>query len=183
MDILPVLQTGRLIALFAPHAAREESMALIAELALRGAVTVLDGGNRFMPYRVAQLLRRKTLDIASVSKHVVLRRAFTCYEMNSLLADTPAFPQPYVILDLLHTFYDDHVPIREADRLLKSCLGQIHRLRLSAPVVVTLAPSLAEGRAFLIEQVCASADEVFTPEVDPSPLLSQLSLFYLITDR
>lgn len=181
MNILPVLQTGRLIALLASHAAREQSMSLITELALRGAVTVLDGGNRFMPYRVAQLLRRKTPDIASVSKRVFLRRAFTCYEMNSLLADTPAFAQPYVILDLLHAFYDDHVPIREADRLLKSCLGQIHRLGLSAPVVATLAPPLAKERAFLIEQVCAVADEVFTPEADTPPLLSQLSLFSLDT--
>lgn len=177
MDILPVLHTGRLIVLFAPHAARDESMTLIAELALRGAVTVLDSGNRFMPYRVAQLLRRKTLDITSISKRVFLRRAFTCYEMNSLLADTPMLPQPYVILDLLHTFYDDHVHIGEADRLLKSCLGQIQRLRLFAPVVVTLAPPLAEGRAFLIEQVRTSADEVFTIAAEISPLPSQPSLF------
>ncbi|MCQ3935733.1 MAG: hypothetical protein DPW18_01675 [Chloroflexi bacterium] len=176
MNILPVLKTGRLIALFTPHAGREESMALIAELALRGAVTVLDGGNRFMPYRVAQLLRRNTVDLASVSKRVFLRRAFTCYEMNSLLADTPAFPQPYIVLDLLHTFYDDHVPIGESNRLLISCLGQIHRLGLSAPVVVTLAPPLAEERAFLIEQVCAGADQLFTPGADV-PRSSQLSLF------
>ncbi len=176
MNILPVLQTGRLIALFAPHAAREESMTLIAELALRGAVTVLDGGNRFMPYRVAQLLRRKTVDIVSVSKRIFLRRAFTCYEMNSLLADTPAFPQPYIILDLLNTFYDDHVPLHEACRLLKCCMDQVNRLRRSAPVVLTLAPGPVEERAFLIEEVCGEAERVYTLEADTSP--SQLSLFH-----
>lgn len=181
MEFLPVLRTGRLIVLCAPHAAREESAALAAELALRGPVIVLDGGNRFLPYRVTHLLRRRTADVTAASNRLFIRRAFTCYEMTSLLADTPALRQPYLILDPLNTFYDDHIPIHEADRLLKSCLGQIHRLRLSAPVVVTLAPSLAEERAFLIEQVCASADEIFAPKADLLPHSSQPSLFPLDT--
>lgn len=176
MELLPALQTGCLIVLYAPHAARDESVQLAAELALRGAVTVLDGGNRFLPYRVAHLLRRKTVNVTAASNQLFVRRAFTCYEMNSLLADTPALHQPCLILDLLNTFYDDHVPVHEADRLLKSCLGQIHRLGLSAPVVVTLAPPLVEERAFLIEQVCEKAEQVFTLEV-PAPQVAQLALF------
>lgn len=166
MNILPVLKTGKLIVLYAPHAAREESSVLAAELALRGEVTVLDGGNRFVPYRVAQLLRKKTVDMVAASKRLFIRRAFTCYEMNSLLGDTPTLPQPYLILDLLNTFHDDHVPLHEVCRLLELCLSQIHRLQISAPVVVTLAPPLAQERAFLVERVCKRADEIFT--VDPS---------------
>jgi hypothetical protein len=164
MDILPVLKTGKLIVLYAPHAAREESSILTAELALRDPVTVLDGGNRFLPYRVAQLLRRITVDVLSASKRLFIRRAFTCYEMNSLLGDTPIFPQPYLILDLLNTFYDDHIPAHEACRLLDLCLSQIRRLQVSAPVVVTLAQPLVQERAFLVERVCKKADEIFTIE-------------------
>jgi hypothetical protein len=176
MNLLPALKTGKLIVLYAPHAAREESALLAAELALRGALTVLDGGNRFGPYRVAQLLRRKTVEVQSVSMRLFIRRAFTCYEMNSLLADTPMLQQPCLILDLLNTFHDDHVPTREACRLLNSCLGQIQRLQLSAPVVVTLAPPLAEARAFLVGRVCEQADEVFTLEA-PVPQVAQPVLF------
>ena len=55
MDILPVLKTGKLIVLYTPDAARTESMTLIAELGLRGAVTILDGGNRYRPYQVAHI--------------------------------------------------------------------------------------------------------------------------------
>jgi len=164
MDILPVLKTGKLIALYTPDAARTESMALITELGLRGAVTILDGGNRYRPYQVATLLRRRTVDISTAANRLFSRRAFTCYEMNTLLGSTPSLPQPYVILDLLSTFYDDHVPTYEACRLLKSCLGQIQRLVLSGPVVVTLAPPLAEERGFLLEQVCRQADEVMIKE-------------------
>ena len=176
MDILPVLKTGNLIVLYTLDAARTESMTLIAELGLRGAVTIMDGGNRYRPYQVAKLLRTKTVDISTAANRLFSRRAFTCYEMNTLLSSTPSLNQPYLILDLLNTFYDDHVPAYEADRLLKSCLAQIQRLGLSGPVVVTLAPPLAEERGFLLEQVCRQADKVIIKEV-PICQSTQPSLF------
>lgn len=165
MNILPVLKTGKLIILYTSDAAREESMTLIAELGLRGPVTIMDGGNRYKPYQVAMMLRRKTVDIRTAANRLFSRRAFTCYEMNTLLGSTPSLQQPYVILDLLNTFYDDHVPACEVSRLLDSCLGQIERLLMLAPVVVTLAPPLVEERAFLLEQVCRKADEVLIKEL------------------
>ncbi|MCC6986402.1 MAG: hypothetical protein IT309_08235 [Anaerolineales bacterium] len=165
MDIFPVLKTGKLIVIYSPDAARAESMALIAELGMRGAVTIMDGGNRYRPYQVANLLRRKTVDISTAARRLFSRRAFTCYEMNTLLSSTPSLHQPYLILDFLNTFYDDHVPTHEAGRLLKSCLAQIHRLALSGPVVATLAPPLTEERGFLLEQVCRRADEIMIKEV------------------
>jgi hypothetical protein len=176
MNLLPVLQTGKLIVLCGADSARAESMTLIAELGLRGSVTILDGGNRYQPRRVALLLGRKTTDIRTAANRLFGRRAFTCYEMNTLLGTTPSLPYPCVILDLLNTFYDDHVPIQEAERLLRSCLEQIQRLQLSAPVVVTLGPPLAAERAFLIEQVCGHADHLLhlAPSVSS---VSQLSLF------
>ena len=176
MDILPVLKTGKLIVLYSPHAAREESMILIAELGLRGPVTILDGGNRYKPYQVALLIRRKTLEVNTVANRLHSRRAFTCYEMNTLLGTTPSVSHPHVILDLLHTFYDDHVPAHEVRRLLDSCLKQIERLQLSAPVVVTLAPPLVPERAFLLELVCQKADEVLVKE-EPTPQVLQPALF------
>jgi hypothetical protein len=96
--------------------------------------------------------------------------------MNTLLNSTPSLNQPYLILDLLKTFYDDHVPAYEACRLLKSCLDQIQRLVLSGPVVVTLAPPLAEERGFLLEQVCGQADQVMVKEA-PVCQPTQPSLF------
>jgi len=176
MNILPVLKTGKLIVVYAPGAACQESMTLIAELGLRGAVTIMDGGNRYRPYQVTMMLRRKTVDVTTAANRLFSRRAFTCYEMNTLLWSTPPLSQPYVILDMLNTFYDDHIPVNESCRLLKSCLSQINRLQLSAPVVITLAPPLVEERAFLVEQVCERADQVLTLEVS-SPQITQPALF------
>lgn len=176
MDILSTLHTGAFTVVCAPHAAREQVAVLAAELALRGPLTVLDGGNRFQPYRVAQLLRQQTTQVESAAKRLFIRRAFTCYQMLALLEGTSALRQPYIILDLLATFYDDHVNEREAGRLLEACLRQIERLRQFAPVVVTLAPALINERAFLIEQVCARAEYVLMQET-PAPKIHQPVLF------
>lgn len=176
MNILPALRTGQLIVIYGPDAACQESMTLIAELGLRGPVTILDGGNRYKPNQVANLLGRKTLDITPAANQLFGRRAFTCYEMKTLLWSTPPRPYPCIILDLLQTFYDDHTPLDEVHRILKSCLGQIQRLQVAAPVVITIAPPLVEQRAFLIDEVCDRADQVFTFATTESPIC-QLTLF------
>jgi hypothetical protein len=176
MDILPTFLPGSLIVIYASQAAREQVSTLSAELALRGSLTVLDGGNRFQPYRVAQLLRQHTAQVDSAAKRLFIRRAFTCYQMLALLEGTPTLRQPYLILDLLATFYDDHVNEREARRLLEACLLQVERLRQIAPVVITLAPPPTDERAFLIEMVCARTEHVLAQEV-PAPQIYQPALF------
>ena len=176
MDILSTFHSDSLIVACASGAAREPVSQLVAELTLQGPLTILDGGNRFQPYRVAHLLRQKTADVNSIAKRIFIRRAFTCYQMLALLEDTPAFRQPYIILDFLATFYDDHVPAHEARRLLDCCLAQIEGLRAFAPVLITLAPPIVPERAFLIEMVCARADQVLLQET-PTPAETQLSLF------
>jgi len=175
MDILSTLQPGSLIVVYASHAARDEISHVSAELALRGPVTVLDGGNRFQTYRITHLLRRCAADINTAANRLFIQRAFTCYQMLALLENTPTLPQPYLVLDLLSTFYDDHVKTHEAHRLLDACLQQIGRLRQFAPVAITLGPPLSEERAFLIEKVCNLADTTFVEET-PAPQAMQLAL-------
>jgi hypothetical protein len=176
MDILPTLQTGTLTVVCAPHAAREAVSVVAAQLALRGSLTVLDAGNRFRPYQVARLLRRQTVDIDRAAKRLFIRRAFTCYQVLALLEGTPALQQPYLVLDLLSSFYDENVREYEARRLLEACLRQVERLSRQAPRLVTLAPPRIPERAALIEQVCARAGRVLVQEI-PAPQIHQPALF------
>ena len=176
MNILPALQPGSLVAVYANRAARDEISHVAAELALRGPVTVLDGGNRFQAYRIAHLLRLRTTEVTEAANRLFIRRAFTCYQMLALLENTPNVQQPHLVLDLLSTFYDDHVQTHEALRLLEACLSQINRLRQFAPVAVTLGPALLAERAFLVDKVCMLADTVFV-EDSPIPQELQLTLF------
>ncbi len=115
-------------------------LTLIAARAGQGEVFVLDGGNRFNAFHVARAIRFQTVRIYEWQARIHIARAFTCHEMTTLLAHTPATPAPVFILDLLATFYDDAVNDLEVTRLLGLCLTQIHRLQKCAPVFVNLVP-------------------------------------------
>lgn len=172
MNIIPSLKTGRVVAALGPS---RFPPALLAELALRGPVTVLDGGNGFPAYRIAQEIRKRSVDVQRVADRLFLRRAFTAYQIVHLLESAPALGCPHVILNPLSTFQDDQVQPHEANRLLSNCLSHIRRLALSAPVAVYMNPHMPEEKAFLLERLCREADEVFFALEDSAP--AQLNLF------
>lgn len=166
-----------MIVICTPSAAREQIAALTAELALCSAVTVLDGGNRFPAYQTMRMLRWRTANIIPTANRIFLRRAFTCHQMLALLEGSPALHQPYLILDLLATFQDENVPVAEVSRLLDRCLIQLDRLRLEAPVIVSLASPHPEAeRGFLFERVCSRGDQMIQIEI-PYPVITQPALF------
>jgi len=175
MDLLPVLQPNKMIALCAPSAAREHIATLTAELALCGPVAILDGGNRFAAYQTLRMVRMRTADVTVTANRILVRRAFTCHQMLTLLESTPSLPQPYIILDLLASFYDENVPTEQVSWLLDQCLIQLDRLRMKAPLVLALAPPHAE-RLFLFERVCSRSEQVINIEPS-SPVMTQPVLF------
>jgi len=178
MELLPSLKTGSLIVVLVSRSRNSDLIPdLIAELALRGPVTVLDDGNCFPAYRIAQLIRRKSLDVDAISSRIIVRRAFTCYQVVNLLESTPATNQPCIILNLLATFQDEQVKPKETDRLLTICLTHIERLRLFSPVAVTLEPVILAEKEFLLKRICERADEVFTLHTEKVPQEKQLSFF------
>jgi len=175
MNILPEIHKKKLIIVCAHNAARDQVSALTAELALHSAVTVLDGGNRFPAYQTVRMLRRLTPDIVAAAKRILIRRAFTCHQMLELLESTPALPQPYIVLDLLASFYDENVPLPEVNRLLDRSLIQLDRLKLAAPIVVTLGhPQLK--RSCMHEKVRSRGDQVIDIDI-PFPIITQPALF------
>ena len=132
---------GHLLVLLAPHAADEMMLTITARLAQRGALRVMDGGNRFNAYKVARMLRRlgvEALDQALARVHVA--RAFTCYQMVTLLEQAAPQAAPTLVIDMLNTFYDESVPLGERRRLLESCLGHLRRISAQAAVVVSVRP-------------------------------------------
>lgn len=175
MNILPEIHKKNLIIVCAQNAARDQISALTANLALRSAITILDGGNRFPAYQTVRMLRKLTLDITTAANRIFIRRAFTCYQMLELLESTPALPQPYIVLDLLATFHDENVPMQEIHRLLDRCLAQLDRLKLMAPIIVTLSPPHSE-RTLICEKVRVRADQVIDIDI-PFPIIVQPTLF------
>lgn len=172
---LALRKAGLIVATLSP-AKREQIAVLSAELVRHGPVTVLDGGNCFPFYRFARLLRVHANEGTLTSRRLFIHRAFTCYQMLALLESTPALHQPYLVLEMLGTFYDEQVPEREVNRLLDACLNQVKRLCLHAPVIILLSPPLLPERSHLLQRIHQQADQVFGL-AEPAPELIQPSLF------
>jgi hypothetical protein len=176
MNTLPMPLPRTLTVFCAPRGGDEPVMQLLAELALRGPVTVLDGGNRFPAYHLLRLLRLRSPDPAALARRICVRRAFTCYQVLALLESLRALPQPCLLLDPLATFYDEQISIVEVSRLLDGCLRQLERLRQAAPLLVVLPPASSPERTELVERLCNTAGTLYSLEL-PAPQELQPALF------
>ena len=101
------------------------------------AVIVLDGANRFDPYAVSSLARRAWIPPEKLLKSIRIARAFTCYQMATLMGEpltsllrregaTELRQRPWVILlGPLTTFLDEDVSEREVRPLFERSLKKI----------------------------------------------------------
>jgi len=174
MPLLP----KRFLAIGA-KALSERMLQLISALALRQTVTVLDCGNRSNMYTVAKLIRPYTSDPVSVMNNIRLSRAFTCYQVLAMIQATAKNPprEPLVLLDLLATFLDEDVELKDSQRLLSHSLDLLESMSHFAPVVISTrqVPAIAENRSVLLEQLKESV-EVCWEEPLPLPADQELQL-------
>jgi len=135
MNKLSIPQPGHWALVPLPRREQHERMlACIAALALEGPVVVLDGGMLFNVYRVVMAAHGQT----RILNRIRFARAFTCYQMVTLLERTPAEEACTVVLDLLATFQDENVPAGERMRLLKSCPPHLTRLSRARGALVSV---------------------------------------------
>jgi hypothetical protein len=177
MELLARPLTNQLYLISTHRGSLSALTEMIAPAALRGPVQVLDGGNRFSLHRCSRLLahalakQSSSLSLTQALENIHLARAFTCYQVMSLLAQTPSQPYPTLVLDLLSTFYDENVPGPEARRLLASAAAELRRLCALAPVVVSAAPlppKAPQDRHVFPKMLESAADHVWFLE-DPHP--------------
>jgi hypothetical protein len=171
MDFLSSPKQGEIGVLVTPRsgpgAGYKALLKLTAVLALQSPVRVLDCGNRFDVYQIARLIRRETPQVMAMLDRIAVARAFTCYQVVTLLAETAVTPEPKIIIDLLSTFYDENVSVPEGQRLLKMVLGRLQALRGPAPIVISLYPPPQPERAGLVKMVCDTADHILLHEQPP----------------
>jgi hypothetical protein len=189
MDTLPDPKPGRIWLVLAPGPLNEALLDLAARLAVHSRLHIIDGGNRFSANRLIRSLTRCLEDSArrgeairsltSALDSIHLARAFTCYQMYTLLAETPSGNAPVLVLDLLATFYDEDVRLPESLRLLKGCLVELKRLAEHAPIVIGSQGEriLKTGsRPELLQTLHAAADRVWIFE-PREPFNPQIGLF------
>jgi hypothetical protein len=178
MDELALPTRNKIYLLVAPHAGNQMMLILSARLAINGVVRVLDGGNQYNAYAVAREIRRQTVELDEALNNIRLSRGFTCYQMQRLLAETRTIPdRPVMVFNLLATYYDESVSLRESCRLLDRALADLRRLSERAPVMVSARPPFATTpeRMVLLERLRDFADQAMVLDV-PKPI-QQPTLF------
>jgi hypothetical protein len=106
----------------------------------RTDVIVLDGANRFDPYTVSSFAKKTSISPESLLKRIRIARAFTCYQMATLMGEKltgllrqehamALMQKPWVILlGPITTFLDEDVPEREARPLFERSLKKMEIL-------------------------------------------------------
>lgn len=145
-----------------PRRNMPDIFSLAADLAVQGPLRVVDGGNLFNVLNLNRNIRRKSPNVDKVLNRIFISRAFTCFQIESMLHDLPAPPNPVLLVDLLNTFYDESVNDQTSRRLLGNCVAHLKRLSASAPVLVSIfPPPKGEKRTFLIPMVLEAADQTW----------------------
>jgi hypothetical protein len=161
-------RAGSFILLVGPRSLNSSMLTAIARLGERLPVRILDGGNRFNAYTVA----RQAAGRPEALERITVSRAFTCYQVLSLLESTPATGSPFVVLDLLNTFYDESVQAGERKRLLRGCVTHLHRLEQAAGGLVSVHPPAVPspaGLELLTMLQAATPDTYFVQPAAPPP--------------
>ncbi len=170
MDNPLQLSPRQLHLVVAPHRAQRQMMTLLtARLALTGDVRLVDAGNCFDGYGLARQLRQQSSYWQQALQRVSVARAFTCYQVETLLSESLTGAAPVLVLNLLDTFYDENVKLLERLRLLQVSLGELGRLCHAASVAVSTTPQLPGQPAELLEMLAGAAAQVWTFE-EPQPV-------------
>lgn len=123
----------------------------ILELLYAGAaragrrVSLVEGGNRFHPYRIGELGRSLGVDATATLRQVRLARAFTAYQLVALVdgwaADLRRHPADLLVgHDLPTLFTNDELPAEERTALLRHVARTLAALArgADAPLLLTL---------------------------------------------
>jgi hypothetical protein len=178
--LLERLCQPRLALFWGAHTPTQALLAILTTLAVRGQLLrVFDGGNRFDGYFVARLTRRMSTHPKRILERIHLSRAFTCFQMAELIENAPASPQPLFVLDLLTTFYDESVPLRDSERLLANTITHLKRLASVGPVIVGAREprALVQERWSLLDQLQVASDTAWLLRPPEGASIEQPRLF------
>lgn len=162
MNAITLPEANQLYVLIGSRGTSARLLDLAARLSLRGSLLLLDCANQSNPLPLVRELRRLTGDPVAALRNIQVARAFTCYQVLTLLeqAIEQSATQPVIILDLLSSFYDESIRAHEGRRLLEACLRCITHIRRSAPLLVSARPPLVDfpEHKIYLEMLCRISD-------------------------
>jgi len=132
-------------------------------------VVFIDGGNTFRLYEVSNIAQLHALDPTEVLKQIFISRAFTAYQMTSLLLDrlknaVEKYNAKLVVISDIAGFYlDNDVPRREAKDVFNQLTVYLSNFAKEKQVIVfaTYLPHCPSKRnVFFKAVVCGRANVV-----------------------
>ena len=168
--------TAPMKALFWGEGAGGISSFVAGWMAGRGRdVIVLDGANRFDPYRVSSFARSAFVSPERLLKGIRIARAFTCHQMTTLLGEklpllleqTPRKPW-VILLGPMTTFLDEDVLDKEAVSLFERALRKMEGMVLRGIPFLLFQPSIPSGskRGYLIKRLFRFSDLIWRMDLD-----------------
>jgi hypothetical protein len=119
---------------------------------VRGRISLLEGANRFHPYRIGELGRSLGLDAGETLRRIRLARAFTAHQMVALVEGwvrEARLHRPTLLVghDLPTLFWDGETPEDERDALLRQVARTLAAVlrRVDLPLLLTLGPEGLES--------------------------------------
>lgn len=127
-----------------------------------GSSTVfVDGGNMFDPYSVAEIARRYDLDSREALQKIHVSRAFTAYQLSSLILEdldsilNMSEARLLIVSDVTSLFLDRDVPKVEAQELFTKVCVKLSEVaeKKQTIVVASYSPEKRSMRSLLFETV------------------------------
>ena len=156
--------------------ARESKTNLITNLILNSPLFVISGDEWLPSFVLPRMIRGRTTEIKEIMGRLHTVRASTCYRLFDSLAATPSKGEPILIMDFLHTFYDEDILLRTRLFKLRECCRELMRLAFYRPVVVMTQAREGEDYEKFIPALYPLADKTFTLEQEIEPI-TQPALF------
>ncbi|HEX9388899.1 MAG TPA: hypothetical protein VF918_21415 [Anaerolineales bacterium] len=146
--------------------ARESKTHLIANLILNGPLFVVSGDEWLPSFILPRILRGYTTDIKAITSRLRIVRASTCYRLFDSLAASDSKGEPILIMDFLHTFYDEDILLRTRLFKLRECCRELMRLAFYRPVIVMTQQREAEEYEKFIPALSPFAEKTLTLETE-----------------
>jgi hypothetical protein len=156
--------------------ARKSKTDLIATLILNGPLFVVSGDEWLPAFLLSHIVRGRTAEVKEIMNRLHTVRASTCYRLFDSLASVPSRGEPVLVMDFLHTFYDEDIPLRTRLFRLRECCRELKRLAFYRPVIVMTRERESEEYGKFIPALHSITDTTFTL-VSESETIKQPALF------
>ncbi len=162
---------GKTVLLYGSSRVYYTSLVVMKEVLRRlPSVAVVDGANRFDAYGLARMAQIDGREPSDVLDRVYLSRVFTAFQMDGLLTrGIGAFVREaeikvLIVLGLLHTFYDEQISVREAEKSLAGISAGFSVMKRSGVSILIASENLIPAqkqRQFFYKRMKAMADDVY----------------------